>query len=40
MREDIFSIKRSALSIVMVVRILGIEELFPWNSFVHHMLGA
>jgi hypothetical protein len=40
MREETPSIKRSFLSIVMVVEILGIEELSPWTSFVHHMLGA
>jgi hypothetical protein len=40
MREETHSIKRSSLSIVMVVGILGIEELSPWTSFVLHMLGA
>jgi hypothetical protein len=40
MREETPSIKRSFLSIVMVVETLGIEELSPWTSFVHHMLGA
>jgi hypothetical protein len=39
-REEIHSIKRSSLFIVMVVETLGIEELSHWNSFVHHMLGA
>jgi hypothetical protein len=39
-REETPPIKRSFLSIVMVVESLGIEELSPWISFVHHMLGA
>jgi hypothetical protein len=40
MRENTHSIKRSFLSIVMVVDTLGIEELSPWTSIVYHMLGA
>jgi len=40
MIEETHSIKMSFLSIVMVVENLGIEELSPWTSFVHHMLGA
>jgi hypothetical protein len=40
MREETPSIKRSFLSIVMVVETLGIEELSPWTTFVHLMLGA
>jgi hypothetical protein len=38
-REETPSIKRSFLSILMVVETLGIEELSPWATFVHHMLG-
>jgi hypothetical protein len=40
MREGTHSMKRSSLSTIMVVGILGIEELSPWTSFVHHMLVA
>jgi hypothetical protein len=42
MREKTHSIKRSFLSIVLVVGTLGIEELSTWTSFVHqhYMLGA
>jgi hypothetical protein len=40
MREETPSIKRSSLSIVMVVETLGIEELSPWASFIPHMLGS
>jgi hypothetical protein len=40
MREETPSIKRSFLSIIMVVGTLGIEELSHWTSFVHHILGA
>jgi hypothetical protein len=32
MREETHSIKRSSLSIVMVVENLGIEELSPWAT--------
>jgi hypothetical protein len=32
MREETHSIKRSSLSIVMVVGNLGIEELSPWAT--------
>jgi hypothetical protein len=39
MREETHSINKSSLSIVMV-GIWVIDELLPWISFVHYILGA